>query len=143
MILLSGGFDPLHVGHVRMIEAARVYGKVCIVVNSDEWLLRKKGYVFMEYRDRVEILRSIRSVHVTGVDDADDTVCEALERLKPYYFGNGGDRVQANPKEHEVCVRLKIKEKFGLGGGKIRSSSKLVEKFRQKGWDQCFAAGED
>lgn len=127
MILLSGGFDPLHVGHVRMIEAARAYGKVVIAVNSDEWLLRKKGYVFMEWKERCEVLRAIRNVHVTWVDDADDTVCEAIERLRPRLFGNGGDRVQADSKEHAVCERLKIKEKFGLGGKKVQSSSELVD----------------
>lgn len=126
MIVVSGGFDPLHVGHVRMIQAARAYGRVVIVVNSDEWLLRKKGYVFMPYRDRVEVLRLDPRLTVTGVDDADDTVCEALERLRPYYFGNGGDRTTANEKEHELCMRLGIREKFGLGGGKVRSSSEIV-----------------
>jgi len=125
MILLSGGFDPVHVGHVRMIKAARTYGKVVIALNSDEWLLRKKGYVFMPWKERAEILRAYR-VTVTWVDDADDTVCEAIERLRPRLFGNGGDRVQANSKEHEVCVRLKIREKFGLGGVKVQSSSELV-----------------
>ena len=126
MIVLSGGFDPLHVGHVRMIEAARTYGRIVIVVNSDAWLLRKKGYIFMPYKERSEILRSIRNVSVSAVDDADGTVCEALERLRPYYFGNGGDRTTANEKEHELCVRLNIRELFGLGGGKIQSSSALV-----------------
>ena len=126
MILLSGGFDPLHIGHVRMIEAARTYGKIVIAVNSDEWLLRKKGYVFMPWRERCEILRSIRNVSVTWVEDQDDTVCEALARLRPRMFGNGGDRTVANPKEHELCVRLRIREIFGLGGAKIQSSSELV-----------------
>ena len=126
MIVLSGGFDPLHVGHVRMIEAARTYGRIVIVVNSDAWLLRKKGYIFMPYKERSEILRSIRNVSVSAVDDTDGTVCEALERLRPYYFGNGGDRTTANEKEHELCVRLNIRELFGLGGGKIQSSSALV-----------------
>lgn len=126
MIVLSGGFDPLHVGHVRMIEAARTYGRIVIVVNSDAWLLRKKGYIFMPYKERSEILRSIRNVSVSAVDDADGTVCEALERLRPYYFGNGGDRMTANEKEHELCLRLNIRELFGLGGGKIQSSSALV-----------------
>ena len=126
MIVLSGGFDPLHVGHVRMIEAARTYGRIVIVVNSDAWLLRKKGYIFMPYKERSEILRSIRNVSVSAVDDADGTVCEALERLRPYYFGNGGDRTTANAKEHELCVRLNIRELFGLGGGKVQSSSTLV-----------------
>jgi cytidyltransferase-like protein len=128
MILLSGGMDPLHVGHVRMIESAHSYGRVVIALNSDEWLMRKKGYAFMPWKERAEILRALR--HVSGVervDDADGTVCEALERLQPAVFGNGGDRTSANPLEHEVCLRLRIKELFGLGGAKVRSSSTLVD----------------
>lgn len=125
-ILLSGGFDPIHVGHWRMIRAAKeIRSRVIIALNSDAWLIRKKGYVFMPWEDRAELLRAYH-VHVVKVDDRDGTVCEALERLRPLYFGNGGDRTAANPAEHEVCVRLGIQELFGLGGGKVRSSSELV-----------------
>ena len=129
MILLSGGFDPLHVGHVRMIREAHGYGRVIVAVNSDAWLMRKKHYVFMPWDDRAEILSALK-VEVTSVDDSDGTVCSALRRPGLMYFGNGGDRTTANPKEHEVCVRLGIKEVFGLGGGKVRSSSELVRNAR-------------
>ncbi len=129
MILISGGFDPCHIGHVRMIKAARAYGDVIVALNSDEWLMRKKRYVFMSWDDRAEILREMR-VRVVDVDDRDDTVCEALQRIVPQYFGNGGDRTAANDKEHEVCARLGITEVFGLGGGKVRSSSDLVRQSR-------------
>lgn len=129
MILLSGGFDPVHVGHVRMIKSARAYGGVVIALNSDAWLRRKKGYAFMSWDDRAEILREMRVI-VTSVDDTDDTVCEALVRVVPMFFGNGGDRTAANDKEHEVCIRLGITEVFGLGGIKVRSSSELVRSSR-------------
>lgn len=126
--LLSGGFDPLHIGHVRMILAAKAKrANVTIALNSDEWLIRKKGFAFMTWEDRAEILRALH-VCVVKVDDRDDTVCEALERLRPVYFGNGGDRKKANAKEHQVCRKLGIKELFGLGGKKIRSSSNLVQR---------------
>lgn len=126
-ILLSGGFDPLHVGHVRMIRAAKALRcDVVIALNSDEWLSWKKGFVFMPWEERAEILRALH-VRVTHVDDRDGTVCEALERVNPAYFGNGGDRTSANPKEHKVCKELGIKEIFGLGGSKVQSSSRLVE----------------
>src|SRR5690242_6837351 len=92
-IALSGGFDPLHSGHIRMIKAAAEHGDVVIILNSDEWLLRKKGYVFMTWKERAEILSSIKGVEsVVPVDDADGTVCKSLEELQPDYFGNGGDR---------------------------------------------------
>lgn len=126
-ILLSGGFDPLHVGHVRMIHAAkRIHSRVVIALNSDEWLCWKKGFVFMPWEERAEILRALH-VEVAHVNDHDGTICEALERLQPGYFGNGGDRTSAEPREHATCVKLGIEEVFGLGGGKIQSSSELVE----------------
>jgi D-beta-D-heptose 7-phosphate kinase/D-beta-D-heptose 1-phosphate adenosyltransferase len=126
-ILLSGGFDPLHVGHVRMIQAAKALRcDVVIALNSDEWLCWKKGFCFMPWEERAEILRALH-VRVTHVDDRDGTVCEALERVNPSHFGNGGDRTSANPKEHAVCARLGIKEVFGLGGVKVQSSSRLVD----------------
>lgn len=129
-IMLSGGFDPLHVGHVRMILAAKNFrSEVVIALNSDEWLLRKKGYCFMEWSERAEILRALHA-RVVHVDDFDGTVCEALRRVAPAYFGNGGDRANSDPKEHAVCEELGIKEIFGLGGGKVQSSSELV--FRTK-----------
>lgn len=135
MILLSGGFDPLHVGHVRMIRDAharfnpRSYASILVIaLNSDDWLIRKKGYVFMPWEERKEILEAL-GLSVVRVDDADNTVCEALTRVRPDYFGNGGDRTTSNPYEHEVCVRLGITEVFGLGGGKAQSSSDLLGNF--------------
>ena len=61
-IVISGGFDPIHVGHIRMIQAAANYGEVTVVVNSDDWLMRKKGYVFMPFAERCEVLQAIRGV---------------------------------------------------------------------------------
>lgn len=126
-IALSGGFDPMHSGHVRMIKAAAEHGDVVIILNSDEWLLRKKGYVFMTWKERAEILSSIKGVEsVVPVDDADGTVCKSLEELQPDYFGNGGDRTEDNTPEKQVCERLNIQMVWNLGGGKIQSSSELV-----------------
>lgn len=121
--------DPLHVGHVRMIQAARDYGWVWIALNSDAWLIRKKGYAFMPWAEREEILRAL-NVSVIQVKDDDGTVVDALETYGPSYFGNGGDVTKAHPQEHAVCKRRGIEELFGLGGGKVQSSSGLV--FRSK-----------
>ena len=127
-IMLSGGFDPIHIGHVRMILAAAEVGDVIIVANSDDWLMRKKGYIFMPWDERAEILRAITGVSdVFQVEDSDGTVCEALTRLKPNIFGNGGDRTNKNTPEKALCKQLGIKTIWGLGGTKIQSSSVLVD----------------
>lgn len=127
--MVSGGFDPLHIGHIDLIKLATAHGDVVVVLNSDDWLYRKKGYIFMPYRERGRILEAIRSVvAVIPVDDTDDTVCKALEGLKPDFYINGGDREKPHPMEKAVCERLSINQIFG--GGKIQSSSKLVEAVR-------------
>jgi len=128
VIALSGGFDPIHKGHIRMIEEAAAYGDVVVILNSDEWLMHKKGYVFMPWSDRAEVLNALRGVSkVITVDDTDGTVCRALELLRPDYFGNGGDRTDQNTPEKQLCQELNIEMIWGLGGGKIQSSSSLIK----------------
>jgi len=131
-VMVSGGFDPVHAGHIRMIRHAAQYGDVIVVANSDNWLFRKKGFVFMEWERRVEILNAIKGVIlVDSVDDTDDTVCEAIKRLKPTYFANGGDRGKSNTPEQAVCEELGIKLLWGIGGEeKLDSSSELARKAR-------------
>lgn len=127
-ICISGGFDPVHVGHLRMIREAAQFGRIIVIVNSDEWLMRKKGYIFMPFDERCEILRGFSGVEETVcVDDSDGTVCEALEQLKPTYFANGGDRGATNTPEIELCEKLGIKLLWYMGGGKVQSSSMLVD----------------
>jgi len=127
IVCVSGGFDPVHIGHLRMMQAAAQYGKVVAIVNSDEWLMRKKGYIFMPFEQRCEILEGLTCVSDTAhVDDIDGTVCEALLRLKPDYFANGGDRKNNNTPEMELCRKHKIELLWSMGGGKIQSSSDLV-----------------
>tara|TARA_Y100000296_G_C5172692_1_gene258186 strand:- start:1086 stop:1571 length:486 start_codon:yes stop_codon:yes gene_type:complete len=124
---VSGGFDPVHIGHLRMMREAAQYGNLIVIVNSDEWLMRKKGYIFMPFEERCEILRGFACVHDTAsVEDTDNTVCEALRRLKPDYFANGGDRKTNNTPEMEVCNESRIELLWKMGGGKIQSSSELV-----------------
>jgi cytidyltransferase-like protein len=127
-IMVSGGFDPLHVGHLRMIKEAAAYGKVIVVINSDPWLLRKKGYNFMPWEDRKELIEGYSEVwKVVSVDDSDGTVCEALRREKPDFFANGGDRTSNNTPEKQVCEEIGIEMVWNVGGGKVRSSSELVK----------------
>jgi cytidyltransferase-like protein len=86
-VMVSGGFDPVHAGHIRMIRHAAEYGDVIVIANSDDWLYRKKGFVFMEWERRVEILNAIKGVIlVDSVDDSDGTVCEAIRRLTTNIF---------------------------------------------------------
>jgi D-beta-D-heptose 7-phosphate kinase/D-beta-D-heptose 1-phosphate adenosyltransferase len=128
-IVVSGGFDPIHRGHVQMIRDASHYGNVVVVLNSDDWLIRKKGYKFMSFEERAFILGNIKGVSVvTNVLDGDGTVCEALRRIRPDYFANGGDRHLTNTPEMAVCEELEIKMLWNIGGGKIQSSSDLVDK---------------
>ncbi len=131
MILVSGFFDPLHDGHLDYLEGAREYGEVVVALNSDQCAIRKKGYVFMPWEVRARVLRALSIVHdVISFDDSDGTVCEALRRIKPDYFANGGDRTTPDEREHKVCQELGITELFGVGGDKINSSSELVERIR-------------
>ena len=127
-VCVSGGFDPVHIGHLRMIQEASKFGKVIVIVNSDDWLMRKKGYIFMPFEERCEILEGFTATGATtNVDDTDNTVCEALQRIKPDYFANGGDRKNNNTPEMDVCEELGIEMLWSVGGGKIQSSSTLVD----------------
>ena len=130
-IAVSGGFDPIHVGHVRMIRAAAQFGDVIVIINSDEWLLRKKGYVFMPWNERAEIIKGLKGVLYTApASDDDGTVCKTLVSLKEDInldiFANGGDRGQTNTPEMDICQDLGIEMMWNMGGGKIQSSSDLV-----------------
>lgn len=133
VVAISGGFDPIHVGHVQLIKKAKALGdKLVIMLNNDNWLLKKKGFVFMTQAERAEILRAIR-----GVDDVvitshpenpeDMSVCRELEELKPDVFANGGDRKADNIPEYDLCRTLGIAMIFNLGK-KVQSSSDLVKK---------------
>jgi len=129
IVAVSGGFDPIHKGHVQMIIEASKYGDVVVIVNSDDWLVRKKGYKFMSFDERSYICSKIKGVKfVTDVDDSDGTVCEALQRIVPDFFANGGDRYDNNTPEMELCNELNIEMLWNVGGDKIQSSSELVTK---------------
>ena len=135
LIAVSGGFDPVHIGHIRMIAHAASIGDVVIILNSDEWLTRKKGYSFMTWDQRAEIMRNIKGViDVVECDDSDGTVCDGLKFLKKNMnltsFANGGDRLDTNTPEMDVCKNLNIELIWNCGGEKIESSSELVETAR-------------
>ena len=133
-IAVSGGFDPVHVGHVRMIQAAAQFGDVIVICNSDAWLKRKKGYSFMPFEERAEILKAFKGVKdVVEANDDDGSVCETLKELQPDIFANGGDRFNTNTPETQTCKKYDIEMLWGVGGGKIQSSSDLVLNMKQVG----------
>ncbi len=139
--IVSGGFDPLHVGHIELFNRARKYGEPLIVIlNSDSFLKKKKGKAFMPFEERKIILENLSAVDlVVRSIDVDNTVCRTLEELsnlrtilpngEPWeklYFCNGGDRTNGtNTPEHTTCERLGIEPVYGLGN-KIQSSSSLT-----------------
>ena len=136
IIIVSGGFDPVHAGHVRMFKECsnhQIQSFVICGLNSDEWLNRKKGHVFMSFEERKEILNSIVYINrVLGFIDKDDTAVDLLQKCLWYYdeeklyFANGGDRMETNTPELEFCKRNEIELLWGMGGDKIQSSSELV-----------------
>jgi len=131
-VMVSGGFDPVHAGHIKMIRHAAQFGDVIVIANSDNWLYRKKGFVFMDFSQRKEILEAIKGVIIVdSVNDKDGTVCEAIRRHHPDFFANGGDRKRHNTPELDVCNELGIKLLWGIGGNKkIASSSDLMKSMR-------------
>lgn len=139
-VAVSGGFDPLHIGHVRMMEAAKALGdRLVVIINNDNWLKQKKGFAFMPQDERVELIRALACVDdvvLTGhsVDCAGDmSVADALRLLRPNIFANGGDRFSDNTPEHLVCTELGIEMVFNVGaGGKIQSSSWLIKGSAEK-----------
>lgn len=128
IVTVSGGFDPVHIGHVRMIREASKLGKLIVILNNDAFLMRKKGFVFMPLEERKELLENIKGVDSVFVAiDEDDSVCKSLEKIKPDIFANGGDRKAANEiREADVCRKLGIEMVFNVGGGKVQSSSWLT-----------------
>lgn len=134
VVAVSGGFDPVHIGHIRQFKEAKMLGdKLLVILNSDDFLIRKKGFVFMSFEERREILGSIQYIdEVIPCIDEDQSVCKTLEMLKPDVFAKGGDRTFENIPEVEICMKHKIEMVFGVGGEKIQSSSELVKKILQK-----------
>lgn len=132
-VMCSGGFDPLHVGHLRLLIGAAHYGAVLVVLNTDEWLMRKKGYVCWPLEERRELILGLRMVSaVVTAEDSDGTVCRSIRTWRPTYFANGGDRTSesSSSAEARVCKELGVEMLWGVGGAKVRSSSELQRRVR-------------
>ena len=138
-VAVSGGFDPIHVGHVRMFNEAKKLGdELVVIINNDNWLKHKKHHVFMHQRERKEIIEGLRSVDRVVLTNhksnpVDMSVCKALEKIKPDIFANGGDRVKSNIPEVATCQKIGCQMVFNVGhGGKVQSSSWLLGKYVDK-----------
>jgi len=133
IVLVTGGFDPVHSGHIAYLEAARQLGDILVVgVNSDAWLERKKGRAFMPVKERATILRSLRGVDfVMDFDDRDGSARRAIEMTRQSYpqdriiFANGGDRTDVNIPEMDVQDE-NLEFQFGVGGETKRNSSSWI-----------------
>lgn len=141
VVAVSGGFDPIHIGHVRLFEAAKKLGnELVVILNNDNWLKKKKHHIFMHQKERQAIIKALKPVdrviltkHKKG--DEDVSVCRALEEIKPDIFANGGDRKpDGDPvPEVDLCKKLGIEIIYNVGhGGKMQSSSWLLEKYVKK-----------
>jgi len=136
IVLTSGGFDPVHIGHVRLFQEAKKLGdKLIVLLNNDNWLRQKKGIVFMPQEERKELIKAFACVdevvfteHKSNTKDM--SVSEYLKKIKPDIFAKGGDRTKDNIPEISVCREIGCKIVFGLGkGGKIQSSSWLLKNY--------------
>jgi cytidyltransferase-like protein len=135
IVLITGGFDPLHSGHIAYIKAAKELGDSLIVgVNSDEWLRRKKGQEFMPWEERATIIAALHDVdRVVNFDDSDNSAKNAIRKVRAIYpnaqivFANGGDRTKSNIPEMDVLEEmLHVEFVFGVGGEDKKNSSSWI-----------------
>ncbi len=131
-VAVSGYFNPLHVGHLRMIQEAKKLGDhLVVIVNNDNQVKLKGSVPFISQEDRCEIVGAIKGVDEVFLSiDQDPSVCESLKKIKPHIYAKGGDRNRGNIPETPVCDELGIKIIDGVGGGKIRASSEMIKKAR-------------
>lgn len=138
IVLVTGGFDPLHIGHIELLRSAGALGdKLIVGVNSDGWLERKKGRPFMQFEDRSIVVGELKGVHdVIAFDDNDGSARDAIRKVRSLYpdskiiFANGGDRTKENIPEMDVADD-NVEFVFGVGGtNKINSSSWILAEWK-------------
>jgi len=141
IIIVSWWFDPVHVWHVKYFQEASKLGKVIVALNSDERLTRKKGKPFMQREERKYILMEMKSIsEVISFDDKDNTACDGIQKIYSFYsgsgenlvFAKGGDRTVGNTPEQDLCKKLWIEVKFGIGWEDKPQSSSWLLKNRSK-----------
>jgi D-beta-D-heptose 7-phosphate kinase/D-beta-D-heptose 1-phosphate adenosyltransferase len=141
VVMVSGGFDPVHIGHVRLFNEAKKLGdELVVVINNDNWLKLKKGYVFMPEHERKEIIEAFEAVDRVMLSShkkntKDISISKDLRSLRPHIFAKGGDRNVGNIPTPEVlvCQEIDCEIVNDVGwGGKVQSSSNLVKKAKEK-----------
>jgi len=139
IVLITGGFDPIHSGHLAYITEAKKLGDTLVVgLNSDDWLTRKKGQPFMPFEERLEVLRHIQEIdYIINFDDYDNTAKQAIREVRKKFkkdkiiFANGGDRTNDNIPEMDVDVK-NVEFVFGVGGEDKKNSSSWI----LQNWDK-------
>jgi cytidyltransferase-like protein len=137
IVLVTGGFDPIHSGHIEYINKARELGRVVVGVNSDEWLTRKKGQPFMSIDERLSIMGNLKNVLCSiRFDDSDGSAKDAIKKVREMFpketiiFANGGDRTKENIPEMDTDVD-NVEFLFGVGGeNKLNSSSWILKEWQ-------------
>ena len=141
IVLVTGGFDPIHSGHIEYFNAARQLGdKLVVGLNSDEWLTRKKGQPFMSWKERATIVAALHTVdRVINFNDTDGTANDAIRKAREIYlnqdiiFANGGDRTKDNIPEMDLLKKyLSLQFVFGVGGEDKKNSSSWI----LQNWDK-------
>ena len=140
IILVSGGFDPIHSGHIKLIQDASNYGDVIVLLNSDEWLREKKGREFLPYSERNIIMNALKNViDVISFNDSDKSCIDGIKNALNKYpnriikFANGGDRNDKTTPESSFCKQNNIETIWGIGGNnKENSSSWILKRWNEK-----------
>ena len=138
IVLVSGGFDPVHSGHIKLIQEASKYGNVVVLLNSDKWLQKKKGVEFLPFEERATIMMALKNViDVISCGNKDDTCLDGINKAIRKYndckikFANGGDRNDKSTPESIFCLENNIELLWGIGGqNKSNSSSWILKKWK-------------
>jgi len=127
IVVVSGGFDPFHIGYLKMFKKAKKLGdKLIVILNNDNWIKANKGYIFMNRKDRKEMIDAFACVDEVMLsyhesNPKDVSVCAELEVIRPQIFANGGDKKRNNIPEYELCKDLNIKMVFNVGSIKTKN----------------------
>ena len=139
IVIVSGGFDPVHSGHVKLIEEASKFGNIVVLLNSDKWLENKKGRAFLPFEERKIIMNAFKNViDVIVCGEFDNTCIDGMKIILKKYpnykikFANGGDRNNSSTPETAFCESNNIETLWGIGGeNKSNSSSWILKKWRE------------
>ena len=139
IVLVSGGFDPIHSGHIKLIDESSRYGKIVVLLNSDKWLKNKKGKAFLPFEERKIIMKALKNViDVIICGEYDNTCIDGMKKVIKKYpnhrvkFANGGDRNNKSTPETLFCENNGIETLWCIGGeNKSNSSSWILKKWKE------------